>query len=183
MFEAELCFCFAHYGNYPLFLPMKIATLAEIKKELQHLSPKELIDLITDLSKFSTDNKLYLYFKLYGREQPGLFAEMVQEELINDFRNGNQRNAHYAKKSAQAIRRKLNKYLKFTKDKPTQIDLISFFCGSLYEYGYLMHRHPVIENLYLMQMSKVERLLGQMHEDLQNDYQDKVKELKSYLKG
>src|SRR5690606_27543554 len=155
---------------------MKIATLAEIKKELQHLSPKELIDLITDLSKFSTDNKLFLYFKLYGWEQPDLFAEMVQEELIDDFRNGNQRNAHYAKKSAQAIRRKLNKYLKFTKDKSTQVELISFFCEMLYEYGYLMYRHPVIENLYLMQVGKVERLIGQMHEDLQFDYRDKRSE-------
>lgn len=162
---------------------MKIASLAEIKKELQHLSPKELIEVITDLSKFSTDNKLFLYFKLYGREQPDLFAEMVQEELINDFRNGNQRNAHYAKKSAQAVRRKLNKYLKFTKDKPTQIDLISFFCEMLYEYGYLMYRHPVIENLYLLQVGKVERLIGQMHEDLQFDYRDKVRELQSHLKG
>lgn len=162
---------------------MKIATLAEIKKELQHFSPKELIDLISDLSKFSTDNKLFLYFKLYGREQPDLFAEMVQEELIDDFRNGNQRNAHYAKKSAQAIRRKLNKYLKFTKNKPTQVELISFFCEMLYEYGYLMYRHPVIENLYLMQVGKVERLIGQMHEDLQFDYRDKVEELKRYLKG
>src|SRR5690554_5013499 len=161
---------------------MKIATLAEIKKELQHLSSKELIDLISDLSKFSTDNKLFLYFKLYGREQPGLFAEMVQEELIEDFRNGNQRNAHYAKKSAQAIRRKLNKYLKFTKDKPTQVELISFFCEMLYEYGYLMYRHPVIENLYLLQVGKVERLLGQMHEDLQYDYRGKLMELKNYIK-
>jgi hypothetical protein len=166
-----------------LFLSMKIASLAEIKKELQHLSQKELIEVITDLSKFSTDNKLFLYFKLYGREQPDLFAEMVQEELINDFRNGNQRNAHYAKKSAQAIRRKLNKYLKFTKDKPTQIDLISFFCEMLYEYGYLMYRHPVIENLYLLQVGKVERLIGQMHEDLQFDYRDKIRELQSHLKG
>jgi len=161
---------------------MKIATLAEIKKELQHLSQKELIDLIADLSKFSTDNKLFLFFKLYGREQPGLFVEMVQEELITDFRNGNQRNAHYAKKSAQAIRRKLNKYLKFTKDKAIQVDLISFFCEMLYEYGYLMYRHSVIEHLYLMQVSKVERLIGQMHEDLQYDYQDKIKELKRYMK-
>lgn len=161
---------------------MKIATLAEIKKELQHLSHKELIGLISDLSKFSTDNKLFLYFQLYGRDHPGLFSVMVQEELVHEFRNGNTRNAHYAKKSAQAIRRKLNKFLKFTKDKPTQIDLISFFCEMLFEYGYLTYRHPVIENLYLLQVGKVERLLSQMHEDLRYDYRDKVMELRRYLK-
>ena len=164
------------------FMPMKVASLAEIKKELKHLSQNELIDLISDLSKFSTDNKLFLYFKLYGRDQPDLFSDMVKEELINEFRSGNIRNYHHAKKSAQAIRRKLNKYLKFTKDKPTQIDLISFFCEMLFEYGYLMFRHPVIENLYRLQVGKVERLLSQMHEDLQYDYRDKVGELKGFLK-
>lgn len=162
---------------------MKIVSLAEIKKELQHLSQKELITLMADLSKFSTDNKLFLYFQLYGREQPDLFAEMVQEELVHQFQTANTRNSYYAKKSAQGIRRKLNKYLKFSKDKAVQVDLIVFFCEMLVEYGYLKHRHPVIENLYVMQVGKVERLLGQMHEDLQFDYQNKITELKSYLKG
>ncbi len=162
---------------------MKIASLAEIKKELQHLSQKELITLIADLSKFSTDNKLFLYFQLYGREQSGLFTEMVQEELVRQFQTGNTQNSYYAKKSAQGIRRKLNKYHKFTKDKATQVDLIAFFCEMLVEYGYLRHRHPVIDNLYLMQVGKIERLLGQMHEDLQYDYRDKLAELKRHLKG
>lgn len=162
---------------------MKIASLAEIKKELQHLSQKELITLIADLSKFSTDNKLFLYFQLYGREQPDLFLEMVQEELVHQFQTANTQNSYYAKKAAQGIRRKLNKYLKFSKEKAVQVDLIVFFCGMLVEYGYLKHRHPVIDNLYGMQVSKVERLLGQMHEDLQFDYQDKVREIKSHLKG
>src|SRR5690606_36083693 len=144
---------------------------------------KELITLIADLSKFNTDNKLFLYFQLYGREQPDLFTEVVQEELVRQFQTGNTQNSYYAKKSAQGIRRKLNKYLKFTKDKATQVDLIAFFCEMLVEYGYLRHRHPVIENLYLMQVGKVERLLGQMHEDLQYDYRDMLAELKRHSKG
>lgn len=161
---------------------MKIASLAEIKKELQQLSEKELIDLITGLSKFSTDNKLFLYFQLFGRDYPQLFAEKVQEELSLEFQNANTRNNYYAKKSAQSIRRKLNKYLKFTKDKTTRIELIVFFCELLSEYGYLTFRHPVIENLYNLQVRKIEKLLSQLHEDLQFDYQEKVKELKVHLK-
>lgn len=161
---------------------MKIASLAEIKKELKHLSEKELIEVISDLTKFSTDNKWFLYFKLYGRENPQLFSEMMQEELVKEFQNANKGNAHQAKKSAQGIRRKLNKFLKFTKDKATQIELIVFFCQMLFEYGFLSHRHPVIENLFLMQVGKIERLMGQMHEDLQYDFQNKVKEVIGYLR-
>jgi hypothetical protein len=161
---------------------MEIASLAQIKKELQLLSQKELIAVIADLAKFSTDNKLFLYFQLYGRDSPELFKEMVQQELVNEFLMANTRNYHYAKKSAQAIRRKLNKFLKFTRDKPTQIELIAFFCEMIYEYGYLAFGHPVIENLYQLQLGKIEKLLSQFHEDLQYDYQLKVEELKGKLK-
>ena len=161
---------------------MKIASLAAMKKELQYLSEKELIALITDLSKFNTDNKLFLYFQLYERDNPQLFLEMVQEELAYEFQNGNTRNYHYAKKSAQTIRRKLNKYLKFNKDKLIRIELIVRFCEMLSQYGYLTFRHPVIENLYALQIGKIEKLLSGLHEDLQYDYQHKIKELKGHLR-
>lgn len=161
---------------------MEIASLAEIKKELQLLSQKELIVVIADLAKFSTDNKLFLYFQLYGRDSPSLFKEMVQQELYEEFQTANTRNYHYAKKSAQGIRRKLNKFIKFTKDKPTQIELIAFFCEMIYEYGYLAFSHPVIENLYQLQLGKIEKLLSQLHEDLQFDYQLKLEDLKGNLR-
>jgi DNA-directed RNA polymerase specialized sigma54-like protein len=161
---------------------MKIASLTEIKKELHYLSDKELIALLAEVSKFSSDNKLFLFFKLFGRDNPGLFTEMVKEELATDFQIANTRNYHYAKKSAQSIRRKLNKYLKFTKVRPIQIDLIVFFCEMLSEYGYLSFRHPVIENLYKLQLGKIEKIMGQLHEDHQFDYQDKVGELRGHIK-
>ncbi len=160
---------------------MKIASLANIKKELQFLSEKELIDLITDLSKFSMDNKKFLFFKLFEKENPRLFTEMVQEELIEAFQQANTRNSHYAKKAAQSIRRKLNKLLKLSKDKATHIELIAFYCQKLHEYGYLSYKHPVIENIYRMQLGKIEKLISGLHEDLQYDYEYLIEKLKENL--
>lgn len=160
---------------------MKIASLAEIKKELKYLSEKELIGIIADLSKFSTDNKLFLYFKIFGKDNPELFTEMIQEELLQDFQKSNRSNYHQAKKSAQMIRRKLNKFLKFTRDKGSKVELISFFCHKLSEYGFLGYHHPVIENLFYLQVGKIEKLINEMHEDLQYDYQHKLEELKKLV--
>ena len=160
---------------------MKISSLAEIKKELKFLSDKELIEVIADLSKFSTDNKLFLYFKIFGKDNPELFTEMIHEELVMEFQKANKSNYHQAKKSAQLIRRKLNKFLKFTRDKATKVELISFFCQQLSEYGFLGYHHPVIENLFYMQVGKIEKLINEMHEDLQYDFQHKVDELKKLL--
>ncbi|MFD2201202.1 hypothetical protein [Shivajiella indica] len=156
---------------------MKISSLAELKKELSYLNEKELIDIIVELSKFSRDNKSFLFFKLFERENPRVFIEMVEEEIGMEFAKANTKHYHYAKKSAQAIRRKLNKNLKLTKDKTAQIELIIFFCKNLKLYGYLDFRHPVIDNLYKVQVGKAEKLIASLHEDLQYDYKSILEEL------
>jgi hypothetical protein len=161
---------------------MKIASLAEIKKELSHLNEVELKNLIIDLSKFSTENKSYLFFILYGRDNPGLYVEMVQEELEMEFAKANTRHYYIAKKTIQAIRRKLNKYLKLSKDKTAQIEVILFFCEKMRLYGFMEFNHPVIKNLYALQISKAEKLISGLHVDLQYDYEFQIDELKKVLR-
>jgi DNA repair photolyase len=158
-------------------MPLKVAGLAEIKKQLKLLTEQELIEVVLDLSKFSRDNKAYLFFKLFEKENPNLYVEMVQEELEMEFQKANVRNYHYAKKAAQSIRRKMNKNLKLSKDKTAQIEIITYFCRQLKFYGFLKHRHPVIQNLYEIQIRKVEKLISGLHEDLQYDYQQLLEEL------
>ncbi|MCH7400409.1 hypothetical protein ACFOUP_07965 [Belliella kenyensis] len=156
---------------------MKIPSLVQIKKELSYLNDQELTNLIIDLSKFSRDNKSYLFFKLFERDNPRLFVEMVQEELELDFSKSNSNNFHAAKKAAQALRRKLNKHLKLKNDTTVQIELIVFFCKNLKAYGYLRHGHPVIQNLYDAQLRKIQNLISKLHEDLQYDYEAVLEEL------
>lgn len=157
---------------------MEIPSLSDLKKDLSFLSEKELIGLITDLAKFSRDNKAFLYFKLNERDQPNLFVDTVKEELDEAFQNANTRNYHLAKKAAQAIRRKLNKALKLNKNKADQVELILYFCEQLKKYEYLKYRHPVIDNLYKVQIGKAVKLISTLHEDLQSDFDYRLEELK-----
>ncbi|TVP50180.1 MAG: hypothetical protein EA341_08045 [Mongoliibacter sp.] len=156
---------------------MQIPSLAALKKELNFLSEKELIETVLELAKFNRDNKAFLYFKLFERGNPRIFIEMVKDDLDISFMDANTRNYHVAKKSAQAIRRKLNKNLKLSKDKTAHIELIIHFCKQMKVYGFLEYRHPVIENLYKIQIGKVEKLIAGLHEDLQYDYQLILEEL------
>ncbi|SFT54764.1 hypothetical protein SAMN04489724_1267 [Algoriphagus locisalis] len=156
---------------------MKIPSLAQLKKELSYLNEKELIDLVADLSKFSRDNKSYLFFKLNEKDQPQLYVEMVQEELELDFQTARGDHSYYAKKSAQKLRRKMNKLLKLSKVKTDQIEVLLFFCEKLKEYGFLRHRNQVLDNIYQMQLAKAVKLISGLHEDLQFDYEGRVEEL------
>ncbi|MCS5489473.1 hypothetical protein [Algoriphagus limi] len=159
---------------------MQIPSLAELKKELSFLSEKELISLITDLSKLSRDNKAYLYFKMNEKFDPRLFVDSVKEELDEAFDSVNTGNYYYTKKSAQAIRRKLNKALKLSKNKADQVELILYFCEKLKDHGFLDFRHPVITNLFNIQIGKAQRILESLHVDLQADFQFKLEELKDF---
>lgn len=156
---------------------MEIPSLAQLKKDLSFLSEKELIDLISDLAKFSRDNKAYLYFKLNERDMPQLFVNEVREDLEEAFQTANTKNYHLAKKAAQSIRRKLNKALKLSKNKADQAELIIYFCELLRKYGYLNFRHPVINNLYQVQIGKAKKLISNLHEDLQSDFEYRLEEL------
>lgn len=156
---------------------MKIPSLAQLKKELSYLNEKELIELLTDLSKFSRDNKSYLFFKLSEKDNPGLYLEMVQEELETDFQVARGDHSYYAKKAAQKLRRKMNKLIKLTKVKTDQIEVLLFFCEKLREYGFLRHRNQVLDNMYQMQLSKAVKLISDLHEDLQFDYEGRLEDL------
>jgi DNA-directed RNA polymerase specialized sigma54-like protein len=156
---------------------MQIPSLAQLKKELSYLPEKELIEVILELSKFSRDNKAFLFFKLNEKDNPGLYVEMAQEELAIEFQNARADHYYYAKKSAQKIRRKMNKLLKLTKHKTDQIEVILFFCEHLRENGFLDHRHAVLENIYQMQIKKAVKLIAGLHPDLQFDYEGRIEEL------
>lgn len=156
---------------------MQIPSLAKLKKELSYLNEKELTELVIDLSKFSRDNKSYLFFKLNEKDNPELYIEMVHEELEADFQTARGDHSYYAKKAAQKLRRKMNKLLKLSKVKTDRIEVLLFFCEKLKEYGFLRHRNPVLDNMYQMQVSKAVKLISGLHEDLQFDYEGRVEEL------
>ena len=161
---------------------MKIPSLANIKKELKQRDESELVDLVLQLSKLSRDNKAFVYFKLFEADNHELYLTMVKDELEEAFENANLKSYFTAKKSAQAIRRMMNKSLKLTKDKVTIIELLFFFCEKIIEYGYLKFHHPVIDNLYASQVRKIEKLIAGLHEDLQFDYQETLNNFQKYVR-
>ena len=156
---------------------MNIPSLAAIKKELSYLDEKELSSLILELSKFTRDNKAFLYFKLSERDQPNLFVDTVKEELDELFQTANTTSFYLTKKSAQTIRRKLNKALKFSKNKEDQVELLLYFCEQLKKYGYLKYQHPILQSLFLKQTEKIQKNIAALHEDLQYDYRMRLEEI------
>lgn len=161
---------------------MQIPSLSDLKKELSFLDEKEAKNLLLELVKYSTENKAFFYFQLYSRDNVDFFAKNIKDELEVLFFSANTKHIHVAKKSIQGIRSKFTKFLKLTKNKADQADVLLFFCEKMNEHDFLSFRYPVITNIFNSQLNKAKKLIFSLHEDLQSDYESRVQELESISK-
>ncbi len=150
---------------------MKAAGISEIKKELEHLSQKELLDLCIAVAKYKKDNKEYLGYLLFEAHDKVQFIKDVKEEIDTNFEAlRSQANLYYVKKSLRKILRILSKYAKYTDDKGLTAELYIYFCLKLKNSGIPYHKSQMIVNIMEGTLKKINTLISTLHPDLQNDF-------------
>ncbi|MFT6371042.1 MAG: hypothetical protein ACJAWH_002127, partial [Maribacter sp.] len=93
---------------------MKAATVVQIKKELQHRNPEELLQLCLRLSKFKKENKELLTYLLFESDDETGYLETVKTEVDLWFSEINTNSYFYIKKSVRKILRNLKKYIRYS---------------------------------------------------------------------
>lgn len=161
------------------FCRMKSAGINEIKKELQTLEPKQLLELCLRLGKYKKENKELLGYLLFDAHDEPAFITNVQAEIREMFGEVNKSNLYLAKKSVRKILRYTNKYIKYSGTAVAEIELLMFFCLQLKESGIPYRRNAVFSNMYDQQLKKIRKTLNSLHEDLQFDYAQALEELES----
>lgn len=150
---------------------MKAASLSDLKKELQQIPQKELIDLCLNLAKYKKDNKEYLDFLLFETHNKPLYIASVKKEIDEHFEElKHQSNLYYVKKGLRKQLRLITKYSKYVNDKALAVELLIYFCSKLKHSGIPYHKSQLIVNLYAQQLKKINTLISSLHEDLQQDY-------------
>ena len=89
----------------------------------------------------------------------------------------NKSNLYLAKKSLRKILRTINKFIKYSGNKQTEVELRIFYCNKLKLSGIDIEKSQVLKNLYDNQRKKIESLLAKFHEDLQFDYRKELEAL------
>src|ERR1035437_2996858 len=121
---------------------MKATSLQDLKKELQELPPKELIELCIALAKYKKDNKEYLGYLLFESHNKTLFITEVKAAMDEHFLElQNQPNLYYVKKGLRKQLRLLTKYSKYVNDKTLIAELPIYFCKKLKQSGIPFHKN------------------------------------------
>ncbi len=149
---------------------MKAATVIQLKKELQHRNPEELLQLCLRLSKFKKENKELLTYLLFEADDEEGYIETVKEEVDQLFSEINTASYFYIKKSVRKILRNLKKYIRYSGNKATEVELLLFFCQKLKDFRPSINRNTTLTNLYERQLTYIAKKIKLLHKDLQYDY-------------
>nr|WP_299071062.1 hypothetical protein [uncultured Allomuricauda sp.] len=149
---------------------MKAATVVQIKKELQHRNPDELLELCLRLSKFKKENKELLTYLLFESDDEEGYIETVKAEVDQQFSEININSFFYIKKSSRKILRNLKKYIRYSGKKETEVELLLYFCQKLKDFRPSINRNTPLLNLYNRQLDYASKKISALHEDLQYDY-------------
>lgn len=156
---------------------METASLSEIKKELKNLPPEVLQEKIIRLAKFKKENKELLNYLLFEAVNEQAFIQNVKEEIDEQFQNLNRSSMYLAKKTLRKVLRTIHKYIRFSGNKETEIELLIYFCKKM-KSSRLNYRHNrVVFNMYINQMKRINKVLSGLHEDLQYDYREELEKL------
>ncbi len=158
---------------------MKTATVKELKTELAHRSTQELIELCLRLSRFKKENKELLTYLLFESTHEEGYIESVKNEVDEQFELINTDSYHYIKKSVRKILRMIKKYIRYSKNKETEIELLLYFCKKLYGYQPYIKRNNVLQTILQREITAVKKKLTSLHEDLQYDYALELESLSS----
>jgi hypothetical protein len=149
---------------------MKAASLHEIRHELKNKTQKELTELCLRLGRFKKDNKELLTYLLFESQNEADYINMIKLEIDETISELNTTHIYFAKKSLRKLLRQLNKYVRYSGNKQTQVEVLLHFCQAMNHSGIAMDRSVVILNMYERQKAKIRKTLGGLHEDLQADY-------------
>ena len=156
---------------------MKAASVSNIKKELKHRSPEELLEICLRLSKFKKENKELLTYLLYEIDNEAAYIESIKAEIDQQFSEINKSSYYFIKKSVRKILRNIKKHSRYSTKKETEVELLIYFCRKLKTSGLALRYGTVLGNLYMRQVERVKKVLHDMHEDLQLDYREQLKSI------
>ena len=83
----------------------------------------------------------------------------------------------YIKKSVRKILREIKKYIRYSQNKETEVELLLHFCAILKDFSPSIQSNVTLTNLYNRQLDFIEKKVTTLHEDLQYDYKIELEEL------
>lgn len=156
---------------------MKSASLAQIRKELKTLSREEVVELCEKLIKYKRENKELINYLLFESVDEGAYVKAIKEDVSEAFAATNTSGFYLAKKSIRRALRIADKYIKYSEQPETELDVRLYFCEEMNALDINFKRSKVLVNLYERQLVKINDVFSDLHEDLQYEFRNRLEKV------
>lgn len=156
---------------------MTTASLNELKKEIVTLDVARIQELCLRLAKYKKENKELLSYLLFEAHDESKYIDGVKLEMDDLFRQLPEGNSYYIKKSLRKILRVVNRHIKYSGIKSTEIELRVYFCKGIKTARVRLDEGTVLYNLYQQQLKKINTVVSALPDDLQFDYHSDLEQI------
>jgi hypothetical protein len=160
---------------------MKAAGVRELKKELLFRSHKDLVDICLNMAKFKKDSKELLTYLLFEASNEQGYRDSIREEIQERFEEINTTSFYYIKKGIRKILRDVKKYIRYSKNKETEVELLLFVYKNMIDFSPSIRRSSVLRALLERELISTKKKIDRLHEDLQYDYGMEILEIENKL--
>lgn len=150
---------------------MKAVTIKQLKDELAHKSAIELKELCLHLSRFKKENKELLTYLLFESHNEDAYIQSIKDQMDVQFAEINTNSFFYIRKSIRKILSLTKKFIRYSKKKETETELLLYFCGKLKDFKPSISRSQRLQNIFDAQVRMIKKAIEKLHEDLQYDYE------------
>ena len=116
---------------------------------------------------------------MFESENETTYIESVKGYILSEFQEITATNFHYIKKSVRKILRQTKRFIRYSKKKETEAELLIYFCKELGKMRPSYKRNTVLTNTYNKQLELAQKAIAKIHEDLQYDFNLMIQELES----
>ncbi|MEM1323548.1 MAG: hypothetical protein AAGG75_25020 [Bacteroidota bacterium] len=155
---------------------MKAATIHELKRQLNACDHKLLLFFCLRLAKFKKENKELLTYLLFEADDEEGYIASVKREIEAMMEEANKPSLYLTKKSVRKTIRILDKFIRYSGEKETEVELRLFLCEQMKQNRIPLSRSRVLTKIFEGQIKKINTALSKLHEDLQYDYRIEMSE-------
>ena len=97
---------------------------------------KDLLEYCLRLAKFKKENKELLAFLLFEARDLSTFINRVKQEMNEHFREINNSNVYFIKKSLRKILSNVNKKIRISMSAQAEAEILIHFCNYIFDLFY-----------------------------------------------
>ena len=155
---------------------MTTASLSELRRAINNVPSGDLPELCIRLARFKKENKELLSYLLFEADDEPEYIRKVRAEIDENFSELNRSTPYLTKKGIRKILAFTNQRIRYSGQKRTEVELLIHFCKKFKKEVPFRYNIP-IKNIYFRQLQRIKKTIGSLHEDLQFDFGEEVKEL------